>query len=395
MKKTTLDSFIDLIMFFYILSLYLFTYREGFNIISNFLAFLLVFSIWIKILLSKRKLLLNNFLIIYFIFIILSSISFFVALDQNIVANKVKTLVLIFLVMISLINYINSFNKIKKIVIYFVISGIIISIFILFNVNFSQIKRYGEEFGNVNAIGMIIGLSATFCFYLILNQKKHWCFLPFSVMIIAIFLTGSRKALLFVLMNILFIEYSINRRSLKKIVKFLVISIIFIAFIYYLVFNIPFFYKIIGKRMEALFVFILEKDVTEDSINERSYMFKVGLKFFLNKPIFGYGLDNYRILYKNVPGGRETYSHNNFIELMTGIGIFGVIFYYITHIIVLKDLLTCVRKTSDKIIYFTFIAIIISYILLSPSFVYYDNKHFSFLLSVASVMNRIEKKSNK
>jgi O-antigen ligase len=90
-----------------------------------------------------------------------------------------------------------------------------------------------------------------------------------------------------------------------------------------------------------------------------------------------------------LPEGIETYAHNNYIELMVGTGIFGVLIYYLTHIIVLKDLFRASKRNMYKTLCFTFIAIIVSYIILAPTLVYYYGKHFSFLLAIASVVGRV------
>src|SRR5690554_1529252 len=97
-KKISLNSVINMIMFFYILSLYLLTYQEGLNNISNALVALFVLLILIKIIKTK-KVLFNRFLMIYFLFIIICIISVFFAINQSAVIAKVRTLVLIFIVM--------------------------------------------------------------------------------------------------------------------------------------------------------------------------------------------------------------------------------------------------------------------------------------------------------
>ncbi len=388
MRKISLNSLINTIMFFYILSLYLLTYREGLFIISNALAFLLVATIGMKFLLTKRKLIFNKFLFVYLLFIFICIISVFFALDQSIAITKVKTLVLIFLVMISLVNYIDTFKKLRKFIVYFVYSGFIASIYILVNSDFSQITRYGSELGNVNAIGIIIGISATFCFYIILSEKKYGYAFFLLIMFPTILLTGSRKSLIFILMNLILIVYFRNRKSFKNMFKFLIITILTLAISYYLIFNIPLFYQIIGGRMENLFSFISGEGTKEGSMNMRAYMAKFGFVMFKNRPLTGYGIDNYRVLLgKDI--GLATYAHNNYVELLVDIGIFGVFIYYLAHVIVLKDLFKGSRQAIDKTICYTFIAIIISYIILSQSLIYYDSKHFSFLLAIASVIDRI------
>ncbi|MEL5899098.1 O-antigen ligase family protein, partial [Clostridium sporogenes] len=254
---------------------------------------------------------------------------------------------------------------------------------------FSQITRYGSELGNVNAIGIIIGISSTFCFYIILSQKKYWYALFLIIMVPTILLTGSRKSLLFMNMNLILIVYFRNRKSLKNMTKFIIISLFMLLIVYYLIFNVPLFYKVVGNRVENLFSFMFESGTKEGSINERSYMIRVGVEMFKNKPFIGYGIDNYRVLFSRVPGGRETYAHNNYIELIVDTGIFGVFIYYLTHILVIRDLFKGVKEVLDNPLCYTFIAIIISYTILSTSLIYYDSKHFSILLTIASIVPRL------
>jgi len=389
MKKISLNGLINFILFLYILSLYLLTYREGLNNIGNAVAFLLITIIWLNFLLTKKRLVFNKFLLIYLLFIAICATSVFYALDQGIVITKVKTLILIFLTMLSLVNYINTFDKLRNVVIYFVYSGFIASIYIIINSDFYQITRFGSELGNVNAMGMIIGISAVFCLYLILTEKKY-LYLPFLlIMIPTILLTGSRKALLFICMSVIIILFLRNRNSIKNKIKFIFATIIIVMISYFLVFNVPLFYEIIGARMENIVSFVSGEPVNERSLGTRFYMTKVGFEMFMDRPLTGYGIDNYRVLYGMLPEGIETYAHNNYIELMVGTGIFGVLIYYLTHIIVLKDLFRASKRNMYKTLCFTFIAIIVSYIILAPTLVYYYGKHFSFLLAIASVVGRV------
>jgi len=350
-----------------------------------------------NVLLNRRKLIYNKLLFIFLIFIAICTISIFYALDQSISISKVKTLILIYIVMISLVNYIDDYDKLRKTIIYFVYSGLLASIYILVNSDLSQVTRFGRILGNVNAIGMIIGISATFCYYIILIEKKY-LYLPFlTIMILTILLTGSRKSLLFIIMNVIIISYLRNRNGLKNKFKFAVIAIMILFITYYLLFNIPFFYQIIGIRVETMLDFVFGEGTNEGSINTRAYMIQVGIEFIKNKPLTGYGINNYRVLYSSVLGGRDTYAHNNYIELMVDTGIFGVLIYYLIHVIMLKNLLKSSSLATNKTIYFVFAAIIISYMVLALSLVYYDSKHFSFVLTLASIITNIVivDKSNK
>ena len=378
-RRITIANFINLFMFLYVLSIYILTYRVGLNTISNALALILIVLVWVNVVLSRKSIVFNKILLTFLIFILICLCSTFFAISQNATIEKSKTLFLIFLVMITLVNYTDSYEKLKKFITYFIYSGLLTSIYILLTSDFSEVTRFGGELGNVNSIGLNIGLSSIFCFYIIISEKKYWYSTFFIVMIPCILLTGSRKALIFVIFNMILILYLQNRRSLKKILKFSIITILVLTFFYYMIFNIPFFYEIIGDRMENLLAFATGKGSNEGSINIRYNMTIIGLELFKSRPFTGYGIDNYRYLYAG------TYSHNNFIELMVGTGIVGVIFYYLTQIILIKDLSRISRYISEyKIICYIFIAIAISYIILSPSIVYYYDKHINFVFAIGS-----------
>lgn len=136
--------------------------------------------------------------------------------------------------------------------------------------------------------------------------------------------------------------------------------------------------------------FVFGEGSTEGSMNTRFMMIQVGWNWFKEHPFIGYGIDNYRILLGQEIG-TITYSHNNIIELLVGIGLFGTIIYYLTHIVVIKDLYKC-SKVLPKSLTYSFIAIILGYTFMSVGLVYYDNKHISIILAVASIVYRVGKK---
>lgn len=160
--------------------------------------------------------------------------------------------------------------------------------------------------------------------------------------------------------------------------------------IYFVVIYVPFFYEIIGQRLENLYEFFISGGTSEGSINTRADMINWGWKFFWEKPIFGYGIDNYKFLYGFYSSEGYIYSHNNVIELLVGTGLVGTILYYAAHLIVVKDLFKA-SKLISKSLCFCFIVIIIGYILMSVGMVYYYDKHISIILAVGSVVFRIAK----
>ncbi|RAS99036.1 hypothetical protein A6E22_25100, partial [Bacillus cereus] len=335
MEKFTLSRIINIIMFLYILSIYLFTFRDGLNSISNFLALTFIAAIWSNVLLTRKKIVFNKFLFIYFLFILVCFVSVFFAINQSIAVSKIKTIILIYFLMISLVNYIDTFEKLRSFLLSFVYSGFITGVYILASSDFSQVTRYGSELGNVNSIGMIIGISSIFCFYFIIEEKKYLLYTPIMLInIFVVFLTGSRKALLFVVLTIIAILLIQQKAGIKGKIKALIGILITLVISLYVIFNVELLYTIIGVRMEHLFSYILGKGANEGSINIRANMIDMGLDWFQERPITGYGIDNFRSLYGiEAIGGEFTYSHNNLVELLVGIGVIGTFLFYLTHFI--------------------------------------------------------------
>lgn len=394
MVRLTLESLIDKVLFFYILSLYLFTFREGYNDISNIIAIVLVLIILIDLVMSKKKIYFNSFLLVYLLFIFFCIGSYIYAIDKVLVFNKVKTLISIYVVMVLLTNYIISYEKIDKILKYFIYSGVFASVYIIKNVDLSVISRYGDVLGNQNQMALIIGVSVMLCLYMVINKKKYGYIILMIIMVPTILLTGSRKGILFIGFNLIFLIYLDNRKKIKERLKSILLIIGLIGIIIYLVYNVPIFYEILGTRIDDLILSIGGQNVNDESIKMRSYMVTMGLNFFGEKPFWGYGIDNYRVLLgSNI--GEFTYAHNNYVELLVGIGIPGCMLYYLTHLILIKQMLISIKICKNKTIYYMFLGIIISLMFLSTGMVYYDDKQFSFMLALMSGLGSCETKIRK
>src|SRR5690606_29786498 len=65
-------------------------------------------------------------------------------------------------------------------------------------------------------------------------------------------------------------------------------------------------------------------DEVENSSLHRIYFAVEGWEAFKKKPILGYGVNSFRYYY-------GLYSHNNFIELLFGLGLIGFLTYYNIH----------------------------------------------------------------
>lgn len=287
--------------------------------------------------------------------------------------------------MVCLSLIIENNREVEVILSCFIYAGLISALFVLIFTDYNQVTRVGSVLANENILGMNISISAFLSIYFFLQKRKPYYLFFFIFMSVMIFLTGSRKALVFLVLSIILYLFLKNRKSIKSHLKFIIVSILIIFLVIYLVKSIPVFYEIIGKRFENLFEYLLGNKVNEKSINERTFMSMVGLNFFFEKPLLGYGIDNFEKLFSYIIGGREVYSHNNFIELMVGVGLIGAILFYGLVVLLIVKLLR-MSKTHNPDISYVFISLMLSYIAISVGFVYYDSFQYNYLFAMACTL---------
>ena len=114
-----MDSVINNILFLYILSLYIFTFIPGLNLVSNAIGGIFILLVGIKMYLQKRRIIFDWFLFLYLLFILVCVISCFIALEPFTSIDRVKTLFLYFILIFTLINYIDNYDKLEKLITYF------------------------------------------------------------------------------------------------------------------------------------------------------------------------------------------------------------------------------------------------------------------------------------
>ena len=76
----------------------------------------------------------------------------------------------------------------------------------------------------------------------------------------------------------------------------------------------------------------------------RNNMINFGIELFKERPILGYGLNNYRNYYYT-----GQYSHNNFIELLVCLGIVGFVLVYVMYFSPIKVILKNWIQNSRQI----------------------------------------------
>ncbi|SES42857.1 O-antigen ligase family protein [Salipaludibacillus aurantiacus] len=262
------------------------------------------------------------------------------------------------------------------------IASFINSLYIINLVGFSSLVTMGlgvqtlGEGWNANYIGITMAISGFMAYFLFTNEPKNKVvyLLASLFFLIVVLFTGSRSGL-FLLLFMTTIFFYINTR--KKIGAILLL-VIAGSFIIYSFLNIPSLYDSIGYKIETLIFYFAEGNQnTDESTLIRRAMIDYGYLWFSNNPVFGYGINNYRELYGSVTGW-YTYSHNNYIELLVGVGLIGTIIYYSGYILVVKS---AIGKRNT---YFTFaLASIITIMIAEITMVSYFRFHTLLLICLA------------
>lgn len=215
-------------------------------------------------------------------------------------------------------------------------------------------NRIGDSAsGNVNTLAIYLGSMSIPCIFKVFMENKFKYLIPYILSVILIFMTGSKKGLLFIILGIAIL--SILKYGFK-LYKYL-IPILVGVLIIFLILNIEYFYNILGFRIIDFLGSVGFKTVNSNysySTNIRLLMMKLGYDAFLTKPLFGGGW-----FYFSYYSGLGTYSHNNFLELLTTYGLSGFILYYSIFIFLLSKLKKILKRDNYAKLLFGLIIVIL------------------------------------
>ena len=285
-----------------------------------------------------QKVYLNNFLIWLFIFLAICSISYVYSVDKAASLDVLKGLIVNVVVLVGVMWNIRSMEDINttiKVILWVIVVN---SAYLLVTVDWSLVgtDRLGTDYTgrgwNANTIGMMSVWGMLFVAYvanLSGNKKYYLVILLFLPLLIY---SGSRKAWVStaaIAMAIIFIN------NKKHLFLAALITVIATAALYYLVINVEFLYNIGGHRLEALINGVFYGGEMDSSAEKRLGFVEYGIRWFKEKPLLGYGVHAYARLLGQSDYGLYTYSHNNYIELLVGVGLVGTITYYAIYVYVL------------------------------------------------------------
>lgn len=379
-------SILALVM--YIISLYIFVDNPQLINISRIL--FLIFAVFTSIRIAYRKKIYVEKPLLYVCgFYMFCLASYFWGINQNDVVKNVILLAQMLILMFFVSQLLNSRNQIEVVVFGIAIAGVILFIYGVMIYGFENIyyailsgERLGKEISQENVMGRLATFSVIVFFTYGVEKKIYryfvFAFMPF-MMVLA---SGSRTAVAILIVGIAITIFS--KVGIKKSYK-LILLIPTVVVVFYFLLQLSMF-DAIKLRYLSLYSTVVIGDGTDGAM--RMNMAKWGLEWFVEKPIWGYGIGNYAELLANKVG-LKTYAHNNYIELLVGVGIIGFLLYYAAYVYIFYHLFQGMRK-KESISTILFV-MLFTWMCAEIAAVNYTSKMTYVLLGICNVYIRLSK----
>ena len=222
--------------------------------------------------------------------------------------------------------------------------------------------------GHISAVAVIVAYGL----YILLKKKRY---IGFSVIdIIGTVLTGSRAALIAV--GTLIVIYLLLDKDITRKARNICIGIFVLLIAAYILFTNEYLYSIYGSRLEAIFT----NSVQDASRDDRAMYKTLGITMFLQKPILGWGMDNFSYYLKYVTGySQEVYSHCNYVEILSCYGAIGFAVYYFVY---LKQFVKLFRFRKDGVLTKIFFVVLARFLIFEYATITFSVYTYVFLLTI-------------
>lgn len=284
----------------------------------------------------------NMFKIWLMLFLGMCFISITYAINRPNSFNVIKTLIVLFIVLFLVDDQINSHEELEKYLKLFLISLLIMMIYVICNLDLNsfQLAQHGEAttgLWNGNDIGMKCALYIILMLYFLSNNKKILqktiLLITLLIPLVLLYYTASRKAILMVILGVSFFYYL---KHPNKKIRNLIVICLGVYIVYTLMMNNVYLYKAIGWRIEGALALLNKSGQVDSSTLLRKRYIDIGIDAWKKSPFLGYGVANFSII-NSYKTGHMTYSHNNFVEMLVGVGGIGFLVYYSYYIKLLFD----------------------------------------------------------
>ena len=324
--------------------------------------------------------------------LVLSVMSYFWAIDKSYVLSCTKVYFNLFLLAITIINIIEEKKEIKFALKALAFAGVAMCIYTILFYGYGNMvemlkegERLGGDINQTNVFGFFCVISfAILITYAIFDKKISYYFLV-AVLAICALTSGSRKVIISMALIVALIVI-LNTNS-KKVIGSVIVIMISI-YLFSIASQSIYFAKIFERFDEFKGVFS-ENGVTDSSTALRLNMLRKGLEWFSQRPVLGYGVNQFDILYEYTYGLR-TYSHNFYIQQMVSYGVAGLTLYLVMFTKILKNIKKHIKESTEaKVLFILTILFIINGFVME----YSKEKIFFIILGIGFAFINVYKKT--
>lgn len=199
-------------------------------------------------------------------------------------------------------------------------------------------ERVGEAIGvQFNLLGMRTAV-ASFVSLFLFWETKNVLYLALIVPSALIsFFSGSRKAFLILVVSVALFMVFVNR-GFRAVRNILIVCVVLFA-VYLLVMTNEDLYYVLGRRLENLFSYFLGEGTTETSSLEREFYRDYAKQMWEQSPVIGWGFNQFAAQMLAINYSHVAYSHCNYWELLSCLGIVGFLLYYGFYLYLAKRLM--------------------------------------------------------
>ena len=301
---------------------------------------------------GQRKLKIDRMAIWYGVFIVFSVLSSMWAVySRSEVFFYIKKMIQIVVVVECLSLIIMDKRDIETIFKIILASLVFAGLLLISRIPFSEwgTKRVGPEIGlDENILGARMSIGFILSLYFLMKKSgKIYLLMMIMLGILTVF-SGSKKAIIMTIAGWFFLYlYGKMTKDVLCYISRLIVVVLALAAAFYVIFRIPVFYNVLGIRLERTITYFLSGKRTFDhSTSERLYYMTVAKQLFKEHPLLGIGLNNFKI-YISTVYIHAAYSHNNYWELLSCLGIIGTVIFYSFHFRLFFKLTTMFRSAKN------------------------------------------------
>lgn len=279
------------------------------------------------------KIMWNRIYTFALLFVLLCFVSYIYSYAKDDTLDKTKTMAIVVLMSICIYQYIVMAGKMDFVLKGYSVGGMIMALYIILKTGSEVGSRFGAVVGDANLVGITLSLTATVALHLFFTQHNMLYLIQFCCMGYVILLTGSRTAALLLLLAVIVLLYAGAYTWHWKLRTVVIITIVLGAALYALwqaVMTIPALHDTLGIRIIS-FLQISQGQhsiINEQSTHYRMLFAKRALDWFADSPIWGNGINSFPNYNSTFTDGRHCFSHCNYTEVLSGLGILGIISYY-------------------------------------------------------------------